>query len=139
VNDRLYVFGSSIEKTVLVLNLKEFTLSNVRTAGIEPGDSEHITTVAVGGIIFAFETRQEGARKRLFAFDCERLKWHSYAVDEEKAVGKWPSIVFYDDTERRIIAVWEGDGDDRVAEIRVGEPLGMLGHTFDMLGQLGGK
>jgi hypothetical protein len=139
VNDTLYVFGSSIEMTVLALDLKELTLSNVRTAGIEPNEVDHITTVAVGGLIFAFETRGNAARTRLFAFECARLTWHSYGVEGSEEVGKKPEIAFYDEEERRIIAVWEGDGEAGVAQIQVGEPLGVLSHAFDMLGQLAGQ
>jgi hypothetical protein len=139
VGDTLYVFGSSIEMTVLTLDLRNMSIANVRTSGIEPSELEHITTVAVGAVIFAFETRGSGGLSRLFAFECGRLTWHSYGVEGVENVGEPPGRAFYDEEERRIVAVWEKEGVAGVAQISVGEPLGVLSHTFDMLGQLAGQ
>jgi hypothetical protein len=135
VDGKLFVFGSSMELTVLVLNLTDLSLSNVRTSGIEP--PEGIAAVAVGHVIFAFETGGAGARKRLFAFDCERLTWHSYAAESAELEGS-PAVVFYDEDGRRVLGVWESDECAGIGEIEVGEPLGVLSHAFDMLGQLVG-
>jgi hypothetical protein len=137
VGDTLYVFGSSIEMTVLTLDLKRVAIANVRTSGIEPSVVEHITTVAVGEVIFAFETRGEAALTRLFVFECGRLAWHSYGVECAENVGGAPEVAFYDELERRIVAVCEKEGIAGVTQIQVGESLGVLSHTFDMLGQLG--
>jgi hypothetical protein len=132
VGDTLYVFGSSIEMTLLAMDLRTCAISAVRTTGIELSD-ERLTIAAVGSVVFAFETSGQQARERLFVLDTDRLMWHCHAVTNEVSEGAAAIVAFYIKGERRIVGVWGA----AIAELQLGAPLAQINHNLDLLAGLG--
>jgi hypothetical protein len=138
VGNTLYMFGASIEMTMLTLDLETFAVAVVRTSGIEPDETQSLATVPVGAVVFAFETIGSAAANRLFVLDAARLMWHSFAVTPPVADALTAIAAFYIEETRRLIGVWSaGDRPPTVAELKLGGPLARINHNLDMITGLG--
>ncbi|OHS93886.1 Kelch motif family protein [Tritrichomonas foetus] len=142
INTTYYIFGLSVPRTVLALDLKDFTMKVIPTTGVEPPISlENLSTVAMGSTFFAFETIGSGSKTRLFVFDCERANWLCYSVilSEDAKETDAPRIVFYIEDERKLIAVWESSDIDSqpLTELSVGQPMAQVNQHLDFLTMLG--
>lgn len=138
IGNTLYIFGASIEMTMLTLDLETFAVAVVRTSGIEPDETQSLATVPVGAVVFAFETTGSAAAKRLFVLDAVRLMWHSFAVTPPVADAVAAIAVFSIDDARRLIGIWStGDQAPTVAELKLGGPLARINHNLDMIAGLG--
>ena len=142
IGTKYYIFGLSVPRTVLEVNLVDFSMKVITTTGIEPPvDLENLSTVAMGSTFFAFETIGNGSKTRLFVFDCERANWLCYSVilSEEAKETDAPRIVFYIEDERKLIAVWESPdiSSQPLTELSVGTPMAQVNQHLDFLTMLG--
>lgn len=136
-----YIFGLSVPRTVLSLDLRDFSMKVVPTTGVEPPVAlENLSTVALGSTFFAFETIGSGSKTRLFIFDCERANWLCYSVilSEEAKESDAPRIVFYIEDERKLIAVWESPdvNSQPMTELSVGESMSRINQHLDFMNMI---
>ncbi|KAH0794627.1 Kelch motif family protein [Histomonas meleagridis] len=140
VGSNLYIFGLSIPKTVLKLNLLDLQIKVLPTTGSEPLKLDTLATVSPGSVIFAFETLGAESRTRLFVFDCDRAVWYCYSLDYkiEEIENTSPKSIFYIESRRTLIAVWESDDDTKqpLAELPVGSSLSVIHLKLDILKML---
>ena len=142
VGSTLYVFGATCSKSILEMDLKNFTFTLVPTTGCEPPfGMNSLATVSSGNVIFAFETLEFKEKAHLFVFDTEKANWMRYnvALGEEKETNeKYPRIIFYLPSERKLIALCEGDEENShpLTELNIGKSIAALNQKLDYLSML---
>lgn len=141
IGSKYYIFGLSVPRTVLSLDLRDFSMKAIPTTGVEPPASlENLSTVALGSTFFAFETSGTGSKTRLFIFDCDRANWLCYSVSlfNEDNETDAPRVVFYIEDERKLIAVWESTDivSQPLTELSVGQPMSLVNQHLDFMNMI---
>ena len=140
LGSKLYIFGLSIPKTILEMNLIDFSLNLLSTTGIEPVVLDDLSAVALGKtFLFFFEKIGNESKSRLFVLDCERKNWYCFSLNYNKThlIEGAPDSVFYIEEERRLIAVWSNlDSMYSLTELYIGKSLSVINQKLDFLKML---
>lgn len=142
VDSTLYIFGATCSKSILEMDLRNFTFTLTPTTGCEPPvDMNSLATVSSGNVIFAFETLEFKEKTHLFVFDTEKANWMRFNVnlgEEKETDKKYPRIVFYLPNERKLIALCEGDEENThpLTELNIGKSIAVLNQKLDYLSML---
>lgn len=140
LGSKLYIFGLSVPKTILEMNLLDFSLNVLPTTGIEPVALDDLSAVALGtSLLLFFEKIGNESKSRMFVLDCERKNWYCYSLNYNKThiIEGSPESVFYVEEERRLIAVWSNlDSKYSLTELHIGKSLSMINQKLDFLKML---